>query len=179
MIPPLHCEVELRHMSTDEYPVTANATIGIPVPPCASPAALHKVATPSVKIMGSPTNHKTPRLSRPKRVISSRRNKACSTRHCSFRQSKNDSSALTVMGDMLIRMLAHACDQNARHAPDHETHDEQGHGRAESVRFHGFVRQAGLHQALEIQLLLRCIDSGGFQFGKCDTQLFVGERNIE
>src|SRR5271166_5398681 len=111
-------------MSTDEYPVTANATIGIPVPPCVSPAALHKVATPSVKIIGSPTNHKTPRLSRPKRVISSRKNSACSTCHCCLRQSKNDCSALTAMRGMLVRVLAHARHQNARYAPNYEAHDE-------------------------------------------------------
>jgi hypothetical protein len=69
----------LRQTSTDEYPVMAKATMGI-ADPWPNPAAAHKAATPTVKIIGSPTNHSTPRLSRPNRVITSRINSAPITR---------------------------------------------------------------------------------------------------
>ena len=75
----LEREALLRHISTDEYPVTAKATIGMGEPSC-KPAVVQSVVTPKVNSMGSTANHKTPRFLRPKRVMISRISSACSTR---------------------------------------------------------------------------------------------------
>ena len=52
---------------------------------------------------------------------------------------------------------------------------EHGEYRADTPWLHSFVRQAGLHQALEVKLLAQRLVARGFEVGECDAQLLVGE----
>jgi hypothetical protein len=84
-----HRVAQFRHNSTDEYPVSANATTGN-AELWPNPTADHNAVTLSVNIIGSRKSQTKPKLSRPNRVITSHINSAEITRPCTRRARKND-----------------------------------------------------------------------------------------
>src|ERR1700728_17407 len=105
--------------------------------------------------MGSATSHSTPRFSRPKRVMISRINNACSTRRWIARPCRSDGAVdgVVIGVPASVGMLANGRDQQADHAPGGQTDQKYREYGSEPPRLHRLVWQTGLHQALQVPLL--------------------------
>ena len=88
------------------------------------------------------------------------------------------SDSVVMCGQPSVRMFADRGDQQARHAPRDQSDQKHSEHGADPPRFHGFVRQVGLHQALQVQLLAQRLAARGLEVGERDSQLLIREYRI-
>ena len=72
-------------------------------------------------------------------------------------------------------MFPHAADDDAEHAPQQQTDDENGEHPAHAFRLHSFIRQAGLGDDFDEELLLLRGNPGLFQCGERRSEFLFGK----
>src|SRR5438477_12677657 len=78
-----------------------------------------------------------------------------------------------------VEMLAHAGDQQGEDAPRDQPQHQHDQHRADAPRFDRVVRQIGLNDALEVELLLLPFIAGELERGERRRELLLGEAALQ